>query len=411
MLRHAPRAVDLIPSADDLTHYDFSDKSTLAPAIWQVNLTFSVVIGVVVTLRVFTRAFLTRHFFIDDILIVFAALFTLVSATTALVATRYGLGMHVWNLPPPLDNMMDMLKHCVQLMYVAHVFYAAATAFTKLSIITSYLRIFPHRLLRRILLGTAVMVTGLGLGAIFATIFQCTPVRAAWDFTITDSRCFPFIDFLYGTAAVNIVTDFILVTAPLPYFWSLNLPIKQRLLICLLFGVGFIAFIASVIRIVTLRDMYGIDVTYYLVSPLNWTIIECSLCIVCVSVPPMRPLLAKIFPHSVSNFITRMTAVKTATHRAANNKHSGHQLSQLRTHREMIEDMENDMDRQLSLFESSKSREKESGSGKGGKGTVHVITKTVDVTVTSTSKMSLDGESVVGLTAPEEVYLGRGHSL
>ncbi|KAK0629461.1 hypothetical protein B0T17DRAFT_457636, partial [Bombardia bombarda] len=291
-----------IPSTDDLSKYDLSDKSTLAPAIWQVNLTFIVLVGVVVSLRIFTRAYITRHFFVDDILAVVAAISTLVSSSTALAATRYGLGMHVWNLPLPVDNILDMIKHCVQLMYVAHVFYAAATAFTKLSIITSYLRIFPHELLRRVLYGTGAVVVGIGISAIFATVFQCRPVRAAWDFTVEGGQCIPFVDFLYANSAISIATDLVLIAAPLPYFWSLKLPLKQRLVICILFGVGFIAFVASIIRIVSLHNVKGIDVTYYLVSPLNWTVIECSLGIICVSVPPLRPLFVKLTPGFLTNY-------------------------------------------------------------------------------------------------------------
>lgn len=126
-----------------------------------------------------------------------------------------------------------------QHMYVAHVFYAAAGAFTKLSILTSYLRIFPGQILRWILNGTAVVVSIMGVCAIFATIFQCVPVKAAWDYTIADSKCFPFVDFLYANAGVNVAIDFVLVAAPLPYFWSLSIPLRQRLMICVLFGVGF----------------------------------------------------------------------------------------------------------------------------------------------------------------------------
>lgn len=124
-------------------------------------------------------------------------------------------------------------------MFVAHIFYAVATAFTKLSIITSYLRIFPDTGLRRLLFTTAGLVSGIGISSIFATIFQCWPVQAAWDYSIMDRHCFQFRDFLYANAAISIVTDFLLVAAPLPYFWSLRLPLRQRLVICFLFGVGF----------------------------------------------------------------------------------------------------------------------------------------------------------------------------
>ncbi|KAM7194241.1 hypothetical protein V8F33_007387 [Rhypophila sp. PSN 637] len=305
----------LMPNTGELAQYDFTDKSTLTPAIWNVNLTFIVLVSVVVSLRVFTRAYMTKHFFADDVLTIIAAVFIIVSAATALAATKYGLGLHVWNLPQP---MFENITQCVQLMFVAHIFYAAASTFTKLSIITSYLRIFPETSLRRLLYATAVLVVGIGISAIFATIFQCWPVQSAWDFSIEHRQCFQFRDFLYANAAISIVTDFLLVAAPLPYFWSLRLPLRQRLVICVLFGVGFVAFGASVVRIVTLHDVKGIDITYYLVSPLNWTVIECSLGIICISVPPMRPLLAKIFPTFISDYLGRYATFGGSHHYNSN---------------------------------------------------------------------------------------------
>ncbi|KAM7185221.1 hypothetical protein V8F20_011903 [Naviculisporaceae sp. PSN 640] len=314
MLRPSERSSfnpQLMPSTGELAQYDFTDKTTLAPAIWVVNLTFIILVSLVVSLRVFTRAFLTKHFFVDDWLTIIAATFILLSASTALVATKYGLGLHVWNLPQPI---FENIRTCVQLMFVAHIFYAASSAVTKLSIITSYLRIFPATSLRRLLYATGVLVIGIGISAIFATIFQCWPVQAAWDFSLGDRQCFHFRDFLYANAAISIVTDFMLVAAPLPYFWSLRLPLRQRLVICVLFGVGFIAFASSIVRIVTLHDVKGIDVTYYLVSPLNWTVIECSLGIICISVPPMRPLLAKIFPAFITEYLSRYGTVGGSHH-------------------------------------------------------------------------------------------------
>ncbi|KAK3935586.1 hypothetical protein QBC46DRAFT_46352 [Diplogelasinospora grovesii] len=349
------RDLNIFFSPEQVAQIDWNYHSTLAPAIWRVNLTFIVLVGVVVSLRIFTRAYITRHFFVDDVLIVFAAIFTLVSSSTALAATRYGLGQHVWNLPMPVENMLDELKHCVQLMFVANVFYAAATAFTKVSIITSYLRIFPHELLRRILYATSAVVVGLGISAIFATIFQCKLVEAAWDFAIVGGQCYAFIDFLYANSAINIATDFVLCLAPLPYFWGLSLPVKQRLSICLLFGIGFIASIASIIRIATLHEVQGIDVTHYLVSPLDWTVIECSLGIICVSIPPMRPLFAKLAPGLVSQYLSRHTAAN-----AANKYDTPGTRSQPRTQQEIIENINREMDRQLVEFEMAEQKRKQS---------------------------------------------------
>ena len=102
----------------DLSGVDLSDKTSLAPDIWRVNLPLIVLVGVVVSLRVFTRAYLTGHLFVDDILAIMATVFTLGSASTALIGTRYGLGNHVWNLPLPVSNIMEMVTRCVQVRLV-----------------------------------------------------------------------------------------------------------------------------------------------------------------------------------------------------------------------------------------------------------------------------------------------------
>lgn len=125
-------------------------------------------------------------------------------------------------------------------MFVAHVFYASGTAFAKMSIITSYLRIFPSEKLRRVLYVTAVVVVGLGIAAVFATMFQCKPIQAAWDFSIHRSQCYRFVDFLYANSAINIATDFVICLSPLPCFWKLRIPVRRKLIVSFLFCVGFL---------------------------------------------------------------------------------------------------------------------------------------------------------------------------
>lgn len=73
-------------------------------------------------------------------------------------------------------------------MFVGNSLSACAVAFTKLSIISSYLRVFPHQSLRFTMFITMAITIGLMLASIPVTVFQCDPVRAAWDFTITDGR-------------------------------------------------------------------------------------------------------------------------------------------------------------------------------------------------------------------------------
>jgi hypothetical protein len=69
-------------------------------------------------------------------------------------------------------------------------------------------------------------------------IFQCHPIEGAWDFTITSKKCISFVDYLYASSAITVATDITLCVLPWPYLWKLNMPRKQRVILCLLFGGG-----------------------------------------------------------------------------------------------------------------------------------------------------------------------------
>jgi hypothetical protein len=143
-------------------------------------------------------------------------------------------------------------------MFIIHIFSALAVTFTKLSIISSYLRIFPYQGIRRFMYVTGAVTIALFVTSIFVTVFKCLPVAASWDFTIKNPKCFKLSHFLYASTGVNIVTDLILCLSPLPYFLKMQLPSRQKTIISVLFGIGGLALVASCIRIVFL---YLIDTT------------------------------------------------------------------------------------------------------------------------------------------------------
>ena len=72
---------------------------------------------------------------------------------------------------------------------------------------------------------------------VFVTINQCRPVSGAWNFTI-DRKCIDYISYLYASSAVNVATDILLCVLPLPHLWRLNMPLKQRIILCVLLAGG-----------------------------------------------------------------------------------------------------------------------------------------------------------------------------
>lgn len=63
-------------------------------------------------------------------------------------------------------------------------------------------------------------------------------MEGAWDFTMTGRKCINYVDYLYASSAVNVFTDILLCVLPWPHLWKLNMPLKQRITLCVLFAGG-----------------------------------------------------------------------------------------------------------------------------------------------------------------------------
>ncbi|KAF2195806.1 hypothetical protein K469DRAFT_650000 [Zopfia rhizophila CBS 207.26] len=280
--------------AVDTSQLNLNDHSSNVGIVRRTNITLIALVGFFVGLRLFVRACIVRNIFLDDVLILVAAAFTIVLAAVCIAATGHGLGTHVWMLN--FETIIDTIKSSIQYLFVCQIFYACAIAFTKISIIASYLHLIKDPKFRIAMYSTAVVIVGLWFSGVLVTVFQCRPVSAVWDFTNPNGKCINFVDYLYASSAVTIATDLVLCVLPWPYIWRLQLPLKQRIILCLLLSGGVGASVASVMRIAKLHMLRGVDVTYVSVPSLNLSVIECSLGIICVSIPPLRPLAVRLFP-------------------------------------------------------------------------------------------------------------------
>ena len=204
-----------------------------------------------------------------------------------------------------------------QYIYSVELLYAPVIGPLKCSILFLYVRLFGIRREFRtwcyILLGiTIAWALALELGS----IFQCHPVAAAWDPLGDRSNCVPLKELLIGTNVPNICLDFIILVTPFYPIWNLQLPLRKKFLISLIFvvGAGYVseAFTAysqrltiisetvfSIVRLVTLTTLETTDVTWDYFSPIVWSTVEPSIGIICVCLPTLGPLLPKSLMESV----------------------------------------------------------------------------------------------------------------
>jgi hypothetical protein len=94
-----------------------------------------------------------------------------------------------------------------------------------------------------------------------ATIFQCTPVSYYWNPTQPGFCGIIPLKFAFATSIINVVGDFIVVALPIPMVLKLDLPQGRKIGVCVIFLLGGIVILASVIRLMYFQKVKLLDVT------------------------------------------------------------------------------------------------------------------------------------------------------
>ncbi|KAL6695394.1 WD40-repeat-containing domain protein [Trichoderma pleuroticola] len=169
--------------------------------------------------------------------------------------------------------------------YIFSHFYDIAIAFTKLSILALYYRIFITRKFRLIVLGTAcfvcvwviVMEVTLGLG--------CRPIKAWWG--EAKGRCINKEAFTYFTNVTNMITDLWVFLMPIPVILGLQAAKEKRITLCLMFGVGMAVCAISAARLSFVFGVASADFTWDEATLGILSAWEPCGAILCANLPPI----------------------------------------------------------------------------------------------------------------------------
>ncbi|CAI7641208.1 unnamed protein product [Penicillium discolor] len=254
-----------------------------APAI----ATYSLAV-ITVGLRFYTRFRVqTVKIGADDWVIVAALLpITACLALVVQVGENNGIGRHVWILPP--NEVVDMMR----ILFIFILFYVLTTPLVKISILLFYRRIFgmTYPIWFCMFLSVGYFFSGW-----ITFLSYCRPVSYYWTQFEDPSggKCvFNVYPFFITQAAVNMVTDVLILVVPIPILWNLQMKRAQKILLSGIFLVGGIVCIASLIRIyylTFLKNSY--DYTFVIGNFFLWSIIEPSIGILCACLPTLYPLL------------------------------------------------------------------------------------------------------------------------
>ncbi|KAH8902244.1 hypothetical protein BR93DRAFT_990919 [Coniochaeta sp. PMI_546] len=235
-----------------------------------ISIAFILVTTLFVGLRFLERLLFGSGFYVDDHMILFSFLRSLLPNT--LPVTPNGLGRDVWTVP------FDQITRFLKFLYINEVLYFTEVFTVKLCILIFYLRIFPGTSIRRLIWGT-IFTTVLCLVVFdFVTIFQCQPIQHYWEGwdALHQGRCISVNVLTWANAAVSIFLDLWMLALPLSQVIHLRLHWKKKVGVVLMFGVGILT-----------GDAY--DTAY-------WSDVELNVAVCCACMPNIRLLLVKVFP-------------------------------------------------------------------------------------------------------------------
>ena len=118
------------------------------------------------------------------------------------------------------------------------ILYSFAVAFSKLAILALYLRIFIEKRSRLVIWILAAIVAATPFAVSLATVFQCSPVRYAWDKDILRGTCIDAQKLYLYCGLPNIITDVVILLLPIPMIVKLHADKSHKFGISIVFFLG-----------------------------------------------------------------------------------------------------------------------------------------------------------------------------
>jgi hypothetical protein len=208
-----------------------------APTIWPwglpIIITCFVLTGVAMLVRVFTRAYLTKIFALEDVVMIVAAATYFAFVSYTLDSISLGFGKHQWNVT--VGQAMEALHRA----YGVQIVYCIAMYLAKLGVILQIKATFDSRTKDYMFWASWVCIVSFSCvyaASLVTWIFPCNPIKKKWDpfipGTCLDTHTGPSL--LSGI--INLITDFVLFFLPIYAVWRLQMNTRKKIAVSGIFA-------------------------------------------------------------------------------------------------------------------------------------------------------------------------------
>ncbi|KAF2677267.1 hypothetical protein K458DRAFT_320208 [Lentithecium fluviatile CBS 122367] len=237
-------------------------------------------------LRFFCKAAFTRRFGIDDGLLLFAWILTLVFGALVTASVRFGLGKH------DTDNSPEDRILWNKFLFFANAFALTAIPISKTSFAVTLLRIAPKRWHKWLIWFIIISMNVAMLLLAILLLSQCRPVEKSWNREIAGS-CLNRValnSFSIFAGSYSAFLDMVLAMFPGLIIWNLQMGKREKLGVIFAMSLGFLAGIVAAVKTSFLRVRYA-DKAFSIGDVVIWSTAETSVTIIAASIPFFRVLI------------------------------------------------------------------------------------------------------------------------
>ncbi|KAL9003048.1 MAG: hypothetical protein Q9188_004060 [Gyalolechia gomerana] len=243
---------------------------------------------IAITLRLYSRTFLTRSVGSDDFFITIGFLLNVAGEVSDLKCFLNGWSQHENNLTPDMyaaEQKWEFTAYII--VYIAYFFIRASVMLFVLRLLPSYKKWQQKVVYSMFLVNFAVtLYTCITFGV------SCIPFKANWDTTIANAKCFSnqvLVITNQINAALACACD--ITTALIPQFllWNVQMKVKTKRQLNVTFGLGLITALLSIGRAATTtKHALAEDTTWRMIPSYYFTSFECQLGILIACGPAIR---------------------------------------------------------------------------------------------------------------------------
>jgi len=265
----------------------------LVPSILGVTGVFCFLSLIIVSLRLYARAFMVRRLGWEDLLIFITGLFVLGCWICFVGESKTGvLGRHMETVTIPQYERFLLWTFPHQL------FLSLGVGTFKCSVGFFLIRVGTRRWGRWVLYGLMTFITICSLVYASTLFWACIPLRANWHLDEQKNAKMISTKVWMGLAMwnsiSNMLTDSILALWPMPLVLRMRVSTFKKAALVAALSLGWLAVVCGAVKTWAMWNYFSVTDKYYKDQYFFWSFLELSVGTIAASVPLLQPLVNRI---------------------------------------------------------------------------------------------------------------------